>query len=158
MARPFRLVTIFLARRSLPGFFSRSATTLKLMQGQPLTRMPEATGAATVLAPVQPFLRIIHIHLSQEAAAAMAAMALPAQATQREAMFPARRCWPPIIWAAVAELVLVRVDPVAESFGSRLAAFCASMDTSQPMAPKALCPIPEAARVEAFFCRRKHFR
>src|SRR6266567_2203104 len=149
---------IFLLLQLLPDFFSRSATVLKLIQEQPLTLVPEATAAATVLAPVQPFQQIIHIHLSQEAAAVTAVMALPAQATRRGAMSPAPRCWPAITWAAVAELVPAPVLLVEVSVASRLAASCGWTEASQPMAPKALIPIPAAERGEAFFCRPKHFR
>src|SRR5437867_6477244 len=100
-------------------------------------RLPEATAGATVLAPVLPFLQIIHIHWSQEAAAVTAVMALPAQATRRGAMFQARLCWPPITWAAVAEPAPALVGRAAASFVSRLVGFCAWMDASQPMGPKA---------------------
>src|SRR5437899_11857372 len=125
MARPFPSVTIFLARRSLPGFFSMSATILKLMKGQPLARMPEATALASDRAPVHLSARIIRTLLWPEAGPAMAATELPALPVPRGALFPAHRCWTPIIWAVVAEPAPALVGRAAASFVSRLVGFCA---------------------------------
>src|SRR5216683_1813882 len=157
MAPPFPSVTIFLAHRSLPGFFSRSATILKLIQGQPLMRMAEATALASDPVPVHLSLRIIRIHLSPEAAAAMAVLARQAPATRRGVMFSAQ-CFGTPIWAAVAEQARVPGAPVVASFVSQLVGFCGSTDTSQPMAPKALIHIPAAVQVEVFICRPKLLR